>query len=97
MTKIFAREMLLIAARAGYSFRVSCEGEVDYDGDQPLKAWDAVVACSDPMKVVIHKPGAKNEAMLVSAHDLAPDETIIDYSTGGFIDAEWEKLYAEAG
>ena len=46
-------------------------------------------------QVVIARPDARREWMLVIP-DLAPDETAADHTLGGFIEAEWNKLFKQA-
>jgi hypothetical protein len=92
--QIVALEIMKRAAAAGYRIKVGSEGETDYAGEDAQIAWTHVCDLSEA-EVVLSKPGAKREWMLVIP-DLEPDETAADFSLGGFIEAEWEKIAGTA-
>ncbi|MCB1466592.1 MAG: hypothetical protein KDK08_05470 [Rhizobiaceae bacterium] len=86
-----ALELFKAVVAAGYTLSVEYDGEVDYKGVDPQKAWEACEACSDDMGVYIEKPGAKREWAMVIA-GLTDDEQVADYTTGGFIEQTMESL-----
>ena len=74
------------AIKHGYTLRCIHPDEVDpdYHGTDPKAAIDALEAC-DEMYLILQKHATCIEnALIISS--LAPDETVADYTTGGFID-----------
>lgn len=81
------------AIAAGYTVAVTYDGEVDYKGTQPMKAWEAVTAL-DECLVRISKDGARTEyAYLVLDYGQEGDEVINDHSTGGWIEQWWDDKF----
>lgn len=96
--KIAALALLRAAAEAGYAFKVMYDGEEDFMGGSPAQAWEAVKA-TDQADVFFFKNGEKREwAYLMVPGEMTcdPDETVVDHTLGGFIEAWWEAHFKEA-
>lgn len=93
--KTFALEIMKAAAAAGYTLAVKCDGETDYSGASASAAWAAVKAVEVATVVLTH-PERPREVMVVGAHGLEPDETVIDHTADGFVEQEWRRVFNEA-
>lgn len=80
-----AHEVLKNAELSGYTFRVCCDGNVEYNGPKASMALKAITAITDSAMVVFLENGKRIGWMVACDYDLAPEEAVIDYSAHGKI------------
>lgn len=93
---IWALDLLKAAVKAGYGIIVDFGGEYTRTSSA-LMAWNMVKEVEEA-NVWIVKNGAKREwayLMAPGPMSCAPDETVVNYSCDGFIDAWWKKKFDE--
>lgn len=79
-----AREVLKNAELSGYTFRVCCDGNVEYNGPKASMALKAITVITEGAIVVFLENG-KRIGWMVARDYLALQETVIDYSAHGKI------------
>ncbi len=95
---IHALQMLKDAQKDGFNFEVQEGGDIIYKGTNGKDAWKAVESVEEA-DVWLIKKGAKSEwsyLMEPGPSTVADDETIANYTCGGFIEAWCDKHFEEA-
>lgn len=77
------------AIKAGYTLRCIHPDEVDpdYHGTNPHQAIQALEACEEMHLYLLPSTSIQKHEGALIIPSLAPDETVADYTTGGFIDS----------
>ena len=73
------RDLLAHCHSAGHSFRVRCDGELDYSGNDTRKALEALNACDEMQLSIVDGATGKRKGWVLYIPSLDQDERIADY------------------
>lgn len=89
-----AQRMLNDAVDDGHRIKVICEGDTDYFGSSPVKAWEAILDVTCSVEIILVNKHAKHVgwALVVKENGI---EDLVDYSINSWISEWWNEVERE--